>query len=363
MQGSVFRPMTGFVASCLVGVVGGTAATTAQSSSPASQGSDSIYAVTDFDRVAVQNSTPGHLHALPTRRPDGIRNELRVPYQSPARASANTSDPPSVQYPADLTYQGGQLVTTAEHHAIYLRPNGNCPVFTCWGNPEGFLSDLSRSNFIHITDQYVNASANDRYPVGQHAHFNITPPHNFSTGSEPYTDADMVAFVHAVASRTGQTGYGHIYHVFLPQGTDECFDTSYSVCYSPDSSSAFFFCAYHGSVDFSDIGHVLYTVEPYQNVGGCNEPPNTPNGQLADSTDSILSHEVFETITDPDGLSWWNNGGDLDLNGYEIGDECQWFEIIGTSAYFKPSFFQVGERTYAVQGEYNNNAHGCTTAP
>jgi len=30
-----------------------------------------------------------------------------------------------------------------------------------------------------------------------------------------------------------------------------------------------FFCGYHSSADFKDIGHVLYTVEPYQNVSGC----------------------------------------------------------------------------------------------
>jgi len=90
----------------------------------------------------------------------------------------------------------------------------------------------------------------------------------------------MLAVVHAVASATGDTGYGHIFHVFLAPGQDECFDSSFSVCYSPDNNNSFFFCAYHGSVDFSDIGHVLYSVEPFQNVPGCQVRPGTPNGQL-----------------------------------------------------------------------------------
>ncbi len=64
-----------------------------------------------------------------------------------------------------------------------------------------------------------------------------------------------------------------MYHVFLPPGTDECFDNTYSVCYSPDHLTTWFFCAYHGFVDFPDIGHVIYSVEPYQNNSGCDEPP------------------------------------------------------------------------------------------
>jgi len=74
-------------------------------------------------------------------------------------------------------------------------------------------------------------------------------------------------------------------------------------------------------MDFRDIGHVLYSVEPFQNVEGCSSRPGTPDGQLADSTNNVLSHETFETIPDPDGTAWLNildNG----VFGQEIGDEC-----------------------------------------
>src|SRR5207249_7840523 len=116
-------------------------------------------------------------------------------------------------------------------------------------------------------DQYTGSTANDRYTVAEEAtNINYTPP------SKPFTDADMLAIVHAVvASREGDddgfaTGYGNEYHVFLPPGQDECFDSTFTVCYSPDQPSTFFFFAYHGSMDFQDIGHVLYSVEPFQNV-------------------------------------------------------------------------------------------------
>ena len=82
--------------------------------------------------------------------------------------------------------------------------------------------------------------------------------------------------------------------------------------YSPDNPATFAFCAFHASVNFSDVGHVLFTVEPFQNVPGCAVGKPSPNGVLVDSTASVLSHQLIETITDPDGDAWWITN-DLDL--------------------------------------------------
>lgn len=259
----------------------------------------------------------------------------------------------SVRYPADLTYLGGQVVEYAQSHAVYLLPNGNCPVAQCWGDPEGFLKDLSNSDFIHLVDQYVGLFASRRYTVGTSAKLGYTPPAN------PLTDDDMLAVVHAVASATGNTGYGHIFHIFLAPGQDECFDSTFSVCYSPDNYNSFYFCAYHGSVDFSDIGHVLYSVEPFQDVPGCQVRPGTPNGQLVDSTNDTLSHETIETITDPDGDAWWNYTDNV-LLGEEIADECAFVVFTPHNAYGDPFVYKIGNKLYATQPEYSNALHGCS---
>jgi hypothetical protein len=357
-----------FVVVPLIGCLSALAGTPARGQS-SDQGELAIK-VTEADRAAVQKAVSVRPHAKPLKASDGSRARV-VPISSAhlrAMAAAEQSGQAApaaaqVRYPADLTFQGGPTVQSAQQHAIYMRPNGRCRVSRCWGDPEGFLRDLSQSDFIHVTDQYVGASGGNRYPVGEHASVGFTPPFNFTPPAVPFTDADLQAVIHAVASRTGQTGYGHIYHVFLPEGTDECFDSTFTVCYSPDNLSAFAFCAYHNFVDFADIGHVLYSVEPFQNVPGCNDPPTTPNGQLVDSTNDTLSHETFETITDPDLDAWFNGGGNLSLLGQEIGDECVFIASAGSIVYGDPGLFSVNEKTYAVQPELDNAHHACTMAP
>jgi len=312
--------------------------------------------------AAAANSKVVYRHARPANTPAGrtlTRKEIAAAAATASAAeveggSGDTDD--QLRFPGDVSYLGGPVVQVAASHAIFLLPNGHCSVISiCWGNPEGFLRDLEVSEFIHLTDQYTGTSANNRYTVGKHAMISYKP------GSAPLTDADVQAFVHKVASTMG-VGYRNIYHVFLPPGQDQCIDSSH--CYSPDVNETFFYCGYHGSVDFSDIGHVLYTVEPFQNVDGCSVRPGTSNGQLIDSTDNTLSHETFETITDPDGNAWFNLKA-LALQGAEIGDECSFVKINFTTgaAFFDPSIFIIGVHRYGVQPEYTNAEHACASNP
>ena len=258
-------------------------------------------------------------------------------------------------YPEDLTYQGGKFLKTTTSHPVYVNMSSCGTVASCWGNPAGFLSDLSNSTFIHLTDQYVGTAANNRYPVG--ASVSATIPLFVSNVA---SQADIFAVVHAAAKAHG-TGYGHIYHVFLPKGVDTCFDLT-NICYSPDNPASFAFCAYHGSLTFNDIGHVLLSVEPFQDIpNACAEPAPNPNSALIDSTNSTLSHEQIESITDPDpnGVGNKNSGwvaqSSLVAFNNEIGDLC----VILTS---DPTTTLNGKK-YQLQGEYSNHYHACAFAP
>ncbi len=258
-----------------------------------------------------------------------------------------------------LTYQGGPVMTNAVEHTIYLIPsNGACPnVSTCWGNPEQFLSDLGQSEFIHVTDPYVGTTAQGRYTVGVSGRLSYTIP------AQPLVDTDIQEIVHAMVRMDGHlNGYAHEYHVFLPPGQDECFDNTYTVCYSPDNLATFDFCAYHTSVDFTDVGHVIYSVEPSSATEYCSAL--LPDGSIVTSQNSSLSHEMIESITDPDGDAWWNASGNLLLYGEEVSDECVWlaFDSSGAGYYLDDNVYLNG-RPYRIQSEYNNQANLCADGP
>ena len=167
------------------------------------------------------------------------------------------------------------------------------------------------------------------------------------------TQAAVIAGVRALFPGGGGGGYNQVYDLFLPLGQDTC--QSNGGCYSPDVPSTFTFCAYHSSMNAPDaMGatiHVLYTVMPYQRVPGCqvtNSP--YPNGQLADSTNSVLSHEIEELISDPDGNAWWESSHSA-LHGSESGDICAG----------EAQKFNLNDKLYDIQLNYDNASHSCAS--
>jgi hypothetical protein len=326
-------------------------------SNPSSSSSDDVnISVSDADRASATGAKLTFRHANYARTPAGAAaRQKNLRQWKETGSSANMADNDFTQNPGDLSYQGGAVVNFAQSHAVYLT-NGTCTIAGCWGNPEGFLRDLSDSDFIHVVDQYTGLHARERYTVGFRARFTGALP------TTPLSTSDLAAFLHALVAATGVGGYRHIYHLFLPPGVDTCFDPPFdNQCYSPDNPATFVFCAYHGSGDFPDLGqHVLFTVEPFQAVPGCSNGSGPPNGTLIDSTNDTLSHETFETITDPDGDAFWNRSN-FGLFGEEIGDECLFVDPV-TLNLTEPTF-RINGKLYRVQSEYSNQRHACAIAP
>ncbi|HTS89256.1 MAG TPA: hypothetical protein VMG41_12265 [Gemmatimonadales bacterium] len=241
-----------------------------------------------------------------------------------------------INSPLDLTYVGGPVVTTARNWNIYV----NCPTTAadCWGNgqlgPGTFLRDLNRSSFIGVVNQYLGSSAYGQFPTSDLSL-------NATFTDTALTLNDIYSIVYSASLFTGASGYNNIFHVFLTQGQDMCI--SPTVCYSPDNFNTWVFCAFHGSVDVGTT-HLLYSVEPYQGVAGCEFPTHVPHG-LIDATTSTLSHEFFETISDPDLDAWFNV-----LTQDEMADLCAGFA----------NNERIGHHYYSIQLEYSNAVHACT---
>jgi hypothetical protein len=70
-----------------------------------------------------------------------------------------------------------------------------------------------------------------------------------------------------------------------------------------------------------------------------------------DSQASVLSHELFETVTDRDADAWFELN-DLALAGNEIADEC-----VQTFFTYTPTV--INGHAYEIQPEYSNQAHAC----
>jgi PKD repeat protein len=92
---------------------------------------------------------------------------------------------------------------------------------------------------------------------------------------------------------------------------------------------------------------------PYAALSGCSVG-NFPNGDDADPTISVLSHESNETMTDPTGGAWF------DSSGNENGDECNFAfgTPIGNNGF--GNYNQViNTHDYFLQEEWSNRANSC----
>ena len=132
-------------------------------------------------------------------------------------------------------------------------------------------------------------------------------------------------------------------------------------CYTPDNPATFTACAWHNQMTFSDIGTVVFSVEPYQNNQYCStSPDNQVNGVLDDSTDFALSHEVFEAISDP-SVSGWFVHHTVGISGAEIADLCD-LEVLAHDGnyYFDNTAVTLKNKLYVVTSIYSNEIHACT---
>jgi hypothetical protein len=246
-----------------------------------------------------------------------------------------------LKYPADLVRRDGPIMKTAASFNIYV----NCDRGgeACWGDPEGFEKNLTGSRFAALLKQYTSSSPSG-YTFG--GAFGV----KYHTYTELLYQNDLLAIVHAALVRNGgKAGYDTMYHVFLPKGTDTCFDRSRS-CYSPDHPGTFNFCAYHESVAFHGVAqNVIVSIEPYQKISFCASRASSGASALTNSTASTLAHEMFESITDPGPAFAWFNF----TFGSEIGDLCQTFQ-------WK---IPVNRVQYSLQPMYSNRYHACAAGP
>src|SRR5207253_2150689 len=117
------------------------------------------------------------------------------------------------------------------------------------------------------------------------------------------SDTQLQHEIQAVITAVGGTvdPYG-IYFIFTAKGVGSCINSS---------ECAFtYYCAYHGH---STTNGMQYANMPYAMIApsACGSGQH-PNGDDADATINVTSHEHNESITDPQLNAWYDRTGQED---------------------------------------------------
>jgi serine protease len=209
--------------------------------------------------------------------------------------------------------------------------------------PTKYITGLSAKLSSSLAGTYIDK---DPFPASGCTDSGVAKPNNCITDAQLQTE-----LTHVMSLKGWTGGLNKIFLVFTGQGEGSCFDLTSSQCaYS-------YYCAYHSSIG-SGSSSTIYGNEPYAGPG-CQGSGTSPTGDpAADNAASIATHEITESITDPNPSTGW-----IDSSGYEIGDKCAW--IYGTNGWNSglalANQFWNGHY-YELQMEWDNHANGCVQA-
>lgn len=229
-----------------------------------------------------------------------------------------------------LPYQGGPVLHSNRTHPIFWEPQGSGLTFDPGYESliETFLIDVAAdshktTNTFSLTGQYHDARGPAAYDSTYGGDVLDTDPMPASDCTEPataptgwnacLTDLQLETEIErVVAANHLPTAGGNIYFMITPAGFGSCTDASSSSCALGGRENGY--CGYHSE---TTVGQILYAVIPYNAVRRhCQSGNPRPNSSTADPTLSTISHELNETVTDPDGNAW------IDAEGNEAADLC-----------------------------------------
>lgn len=256
---------------------------------------------------------------------------LVIALGSPTRAAAGTSPHDAS---SNMTYHGGWVMRTNTTFTIFWLPAGS----TCGASDptcDTYISGVDRyfkdvaaasgshNNVYSVDTEYSDTTGLIAYQstfggafIDEHPFPAYDPNTSCTDGTYPVclTDQQIQAEVQQDVTELGwPDGESVLFNVMTPDSVSECDDHTSTFCLGS-------FCAYHGAFTGSDAQPIVYTLEPFAETDGCAGIPlnPSPNGDDADPTDNLISHEMNEAITDPWGTGWYtgpttNHGEIADL--------------------------------------------------
>jgi hypothetical protein len=258
----------------------------------------------------------------------------------------------------NLDYHGGTVMRTNKVYAIYWIPS----TFSVSANYKsvinGYFSNVhtangKKTNVYYSDTQYFDTTGgikNTSTFGGSATDTNAFPA---SGCSDPFTtfcltDAQIqTELKNVIAAHGWKVGPKTMFFMFTPKNVGSCLGTA--CAYS-------FYCGYHSFTTNSSNKVILYANMPYAAWVNCAVPSQPqPNGDDADYTINIASHEHNETITDEQGTAWWDSN-----TGEEDGDKCDFIfgTAIGSTSHGQYNQ-AIGTGKYYIQQEWSNHSTAC----
>ncbi len=317
-------------------------------------GSLAMATTTQASAAPAPNACKSQIQA--TARAQGISGVVRAIGNCPVKnaAAIRASDPASGTPP--LIFHGGPVMDTRSTGPLIVTPIFWSPP----GHPISASYELLISKYIEsvalasglnsnvysVAKEYFGSNGQIRYQIGvgfpifdsdplpasgcQVASTDTAGIYADNSGYNACLDDDQVqAETDRVTAAHGLPhDLSHIYLMYLPKHVESCFfagstTTAANACtinYQPSAA----YCAYHNygasNAVYANMPYPIYlskvgfTCGTEKNFGVIESPNGNPDGDVQVSP---TSHEISESITDPDTVTGW-----YDSSGYENGDEC-----------------------------------------
>ena len=263
----------------------------------------------------------------------------------------------------NMTWHGGPVMHSSDVYAIYWAPPGYSYQAGYDSAIAQYFTDVAAdsgktSNVYAVNAQYGDGAGSALYLSSFKSSLTDTNAYPASGCTDaPYTavcltDAQIQAELQSYVAGHGlPTGMSTAYFVFFPIDVGSCFDSTSNSCTYKQ------FCAYHGWIGSGDPSTIIYANMPYADqptAGTKCDIESSPNGNDADATINVTSHEHNELITDPLGNAWYDSGE------YENGDKCAWIfgKPIGSTQYGAYNE-AIATGKYELQEEWSNLLSTC----
>ena len=261
------------------------------------------------------------------------------------------------QHCTGVLYHQGAVMHTMTAYLDFWLPNGQS--YEPFGSDsqyerliKQYFQDIGGTAYYGLLTQYwdEHGPVRNSMTLGG-VYVDKTPYPHVGSLTDPLQDGDVQASIHRTLAATHWPADGKTDEVFVFTGFDiqECFGSSCTFLHSLGDTTAF--CAYHNVTN----DNIIYAYAP--NVLFCYLQPTFTsaipyNDITADAVIGAISHEQFESATDPINGSGWN-----DANGEEIGDLCA--STFGKLDSQGGTVRLAHGHSYAIQAEWSNVANGC----